>query len=58
MADLNIIRDDSNSTTSILLNLELSEYLRIVDKAYEQQGGIDGQRAPLKTQTAKVFVSK
>ncbi|HGF7155660.1 TPA: hypothetical protein AB5C39_003831, partial [Vibrio mimicus] len=53
MADLNIIRDDSNSTTSILLNLELSEYLRIVDKAYEQQGGIDGQRAPLKTQTAK-----
>lgn len=53
MTNLNIIRDNSNSTISILLNLELSEYLRIVEKAYEQQGGIDGQRAPLKTQTAK-----
>ncbi|EGR0209079.1 hypothetical protein FMH16_21285 [Vibrio vulnificus] len=53
MESINIIRDNSNSTISILLNLELSEYLRIVDKAYEQQGGIDGQRAPLKTQTAK-----
>lgn len=53
MANLNIIQDDSNSTASILLNLELCEYLRIVDKAYEQQGGIDGQRAPLRTQTAK-----
>lgn len=53
MTELNIIRDESNSTISILLNLKLSEYLGIVDKAYEQQGGIEGQRAPLKTQTAK-----
>ncbi|WP_276755691.1 hypothetical protein [Pseudoalteromonas marina] len=53
MQDLNIIRDPNNKTTSVLVNLDLSEYLKIIDKAYSEQGGIEGQRAPLKTQTAK-----
>ena len=53
MSDLNIIKDESTNTTSILLNLELGEYLKIVDRAYSEQGGLEGQRAPLKTQTAK-----
>lgn len=53
MQDLNIIKDPNNKTTSVLVNLALSEYLNIVDKAYSEQGGIEGQRAPLKTQTAK-----
>jgi hypothetical protein len=53
MSDLNIIKDESNGTISILINLSLGDYLDIVDQAYGDQGGIDGQRAPLKTQTAK-----
>jgi hypothetical protein len=42
--------------TSIMIDMSASTYLELVDKIYhDRQGGIVGQRAPLKTKTAKTI---
>ena len=53
MAELNILRDERVGCTSILINLQASEYLSLVDDVYSKRGGIEGQRAPLRTKTAR-----
>jgi len=37
---------------SIMTELELGEYISLVENVYRQTGGLEGQRAPLKTKTA------
>lgn len=46
-----IIQSDLNCI-SILTKINISEYLDFVEKIYQENGGIAGQRAPLKTKTA------
>lgn len=53
MQSLNIVEDKRNKTISVLCNIKIKEYLSLIEYSYNDQGGIDGQRAALKTQSAK-----
>lgn len=53
MIFLDNIKDDRVECYSILAKIKTSEYLKMVDKAYTSRGGIEGQRAPLKTKSAQ-----
>lgn len=49
---MNILLDERIDCYSVLLNIKICEYLDIVNKAYENSGGLEGQRDSLKTSTA------
>ena len=53
MADVNVLKDERVECYSILLNLTVEEFLALVDDVYKDRGGIEGQRSPLRTKTAK-----
>jgi hypothetical protein len=50
---LDCVKDGRTSSLSVLTSMSIGEYLRLVDIAYyERRGGVEGQRAPLRTNTA------
>ncbi|WP_437410791.1 hypothetical protein [Serratia marcescens] len=50
-----VLEDKRVDCLSIIHATKLSEYLGFAEKAYEDKGGIAGQRAPLKTKTAQTI---
>lgn len=50
---IDILKDKKTGCYSVLATLSLKEYLNIVTPAYEKNGGLDKQRPPLTTSTAK-----
>ena len=52
------LEDRRIKCTSAITTLEVAEYLRLVEGVYEKRGGLDGQRAPLKTKTALTIRSR
>ena len=49
---LDVMRDQRINCTSIMLKMKVSDYLEMIIPSYFENGGIEGQRAPLKTKTA------
>lgn len=49
---IDIMRDKRINCYSIMISMSLDKYLSIVEKAYENNGGIEGQRIPLKNRSA------
>ncbi|MFC5475763.1 hypothetical protein [Paraherbaspirillum soli] len=47
-----ILEDKNTRCASLLATIELGAYLDLVEKAYSEQGGLSGQRAPIRTKTA------
>ena len=50
-----VLEDKRVDFLSVIHTTKLSEYLLFAEKAYEEKGGIYGQRAPLKTKTAQTI---
>lgn len=50
---LNVLHDAKSCCLSIITNIDLETYLNIIDKAYENDGALEGQR---KAQTSKSAV--
>jgi hypothetical protein len=50
---LSILKDERVNCYSVMTTMKIGDYLDIVEKAYQNRGGIPGQREPLKTSTAK-----
>lgn len=50
--DMNLLLDERSGCYSVLLNMNVSDYLAIIAQAYQSSGGIEGQRDALKTSTA------
>ncbi|MEZ2792137.1 hypothetical protein [Proteus terrae] len=50
-----VLEDKRVDCLSIIHTTKLSDYLAFAEKAYEDKGGIYGQRAPLKTKTAQTI---
>ncbi len=55
MENLILLEDKRLNCTTTSGVISADDYLEIVQKAYENRGGIEGQRAPLKTKTAIVI---
>jgi len=50
---LSVLKDDRTNCFSLLTTMSVEEYLNFVEIAYyEREGGIEGQRSPLRTNTA------
>lgn len=50
---LNILKDDRTGCFSLLATMSVEEYLNFIEDAYsEREGGVEGQRSPLRTNTA------
>lgn len=49
---IDIKKDKRINCYSIMISMNLDNYLEIVDKAYEENGGIEGQRIPLNNRSA------
>lgn len=47
-----VLEDKNTKCASLMVTIELIEYLELVEIAYADQGGLMGQRAPIKTKTA------
>lgn len=47
-----VMNDNRTDSLSVIHCMTLNNYLELVDKVYIDRGGIEGQRAPLKTKTA------
>ena len=52
MEIINQLRDRRVDCYSVLTTMAAGEFLNLVGTVYEKRGGIEGQRAPLKTKTA------
>ena len=50
---LDHLRDDRVSCYSVLLKIKISDYLAFIEGVYQRRGGLEGQRAPLKTKSAQ-----
>ena len=50
-----ILEDNKLKCLSFLDTLAVSDYLKLASEAYENKGGIQGQRTPLKTKTAQTI---
>lgn len=46
-----ILHDERVDCYSIMTEMEIADFLRLVTDVYKERGGIEGQRAPLKTKT-------
>lgn len=53
IADISIIKERAYDCYSVMYSVSISEYIELVDKAYQNRGGIEKQRAALTTTTAK-----
>ncbi len=47
-----VLEDTRVNCTSIMTCMTVAAYLAMIDNVYKERGGIEGQRAPLKTKTA------
>jgi hypothetical protein len=47
------MKDKRINCYSIMMSMEVHDYLELIEKAYKENGGIEGQRQPLKTKSAK-----
>lgn len=47
-----LLIDERSQSLSITITTTVADYLSFIKKAYEADGGLEGQRAPLKTKTA------
>ncbi|MBN6064692.1 hypothetical protein [Aggregatibacter actinomycetemcomitans] len=52
MNSSNILHDKRIDCYSVMTEMEVSDFLAIVENSYKNRGGIEGQRSPLKTKTA------
>jgi len=52
MATNIVLEDKSNQCLSVIHSTTVEDYLRQIEQTYNDKGGIEGQRAPLKTKTA------
>lgn len=52
MKYLNLLHDKRVNCYSIMVEMPVKDFLTLVEKSYENQGGIEGQRSALKTKTA------
>lgn len=50
--------DGKSSCVSMLATMDLNSYIGLVETAYEDQGGLSGQRAPIKTKTGMKIRSR
>ncbi|MDV3512837.1 hypothetical protein R1L06_19095 [Stenotrophomonas sp. C4297] len=50
--------DGKSSCVSMLATMDLNSYIGLVEAAYEDQGGLAGQRAPIKTKTGMKIRSR
>lgn len=48
---IDILKDCSNNSLSVIYTDTLGKYIQLVEQVYKDQGGIEGQRRPLKTKT-------
>lgn len=46
-----LLEDRNSDCLSVLATIQLKDYLQLVQTAYKDQGGLDGQRAPITTKT-------
>ena len=53
-----MLTDQRVKCYSIMTSMPLGKYLDLVENAYKELGGIEGQRAPLKTKTATTIRSR
>ena len=53
MVYLDNLRDNRVECFSVLAKIDALEYLKIINNAYKNRGGIQGQRSPLKTKSAQ-----
>lgn len=47
-----LLRDDRSNCLSVTLITSAGDYLKFIQRSYEANGGLEGQRTPLKTKTA------
>lgn len=52
MKFLNLLHDKRVDCYSVMVEMPVSDFLELVEKSYENRGGIEGQRSALKTKTA------
>ncbi|RLB87160.1 MAG: hypothetical protein DRH26_16165 [Deltaproteobacteria bacterium] len=52
MSNLFLLHDDRVNCWSLIAEMTIERYLNLVKPAYREKGGLDNQRAPLKTKTA------
>lgn len=50
---INYLIDDVSKCHSFVFNMQLGQYLELIEHAFEANGNIQGQRAPLASQSAK-----
>lgn len=48
---LTTLEDRSSNCVSIMATIPLTSYLKLIEDAYSDQGGLSGQRAPIRTKT-------
>lgn len=51
--NIDILKDKRADCYSVMVHISIYEYLKQVQASFEKRGGIEGQRDPLKTLTAK-----
>ena len=52
---LHFLRDDRVGCDSILIEMQVEKFLELAAAAYTEKGGLEGQRAALRTKTAKTI---
>jgi hypothetical protein len=50
--DIDILKDENVNCYSVMVQLSVEEYLKMVNSTFENRGGLEGQRDTLKTTTA------
>ena len=50
--DIDILKDEKVNCYSVMVQLSVEEYLKMVNSTFEKRGGLEGQRDTLKTTTA------
>lgn len=55
MKYLNALYDQRVNCYSVMVEMPISEFLKLIESSYENRGGIEGQRSALKTKTALII---
>ena len=50
-SSVSLLEDRNSDCLSILATVKLRDYLSLIDDAYQDQGGLEGQRAPITTKS-------
>ena len=53
MKIIDIMKDERSKCYSIMIRLNVREYLDIIKESYEKNGNIEGQRMPIQSKTGK-----